>query len=222
MEVRFRDRIEAGQRLALALERFRSDHPLVLGLARGGVIVGAEVAKHLGSDLDVMVARKVAAPLHPELAIGVVAGGIVRLDEEVIAPLGLPRVAVLSIVMKELDEAKRRASVYRGGRSPISIGGRTVILVDDGLATGWTARVSLEALRQSYPSRLIFAAPVWAPDSDARLGGLADEVVCLVRPSAFLAVGAWYDDFAPTIDGEVIDALDLGLPASVFPGRTRD
>lgn len=206
--LRYRDRAEAGQRLGLMLERFRAERPVILGLARGGIPVAAEVAKRLEAPLDVMVARKIPSPDHPEFAIGAVAGGIVRLDERVVAELGIPRAAVVEALTRELREAKRRDSVYRGGRPPVPLEGRTVIVVDDGLATGWTARATLEALRQHHPRRLVFAAPVCASQGVAGLQEVADEVVCASTPDDFRAVSVWYADFLPTTDGEVIAALD--------------
>lgn len=206
--LRFRNRVEAGQRLATALERFRSEHPVIIGLARGGIPVAAEVARRLNAPLDVFVARKIPAPNNPEFAIGAIAGSIVRLDEPAIRELGMPRQAVITALMHEACEMKRRDSAYRGGRRPIAIEGRTVIVVDDGLATGWTARATLEALRLGHPKHLVFASPVCAPRSEAGLRDVADEIVCLSSPESFTAVSAWYDQFWPTTDAEVIAALD--------------
>jgi predicted phosphoribosyltransferase len=215
----FRNRVDAGQRLAAKLEPLRGEGPLILGLARGGVVVAAEVAKRWGAELDVVVARKIRCPGHPELAIGAVAGNVVRLDERTISMLGIPAVAVANAVRTARVELERREAFYRVGRVRVPIEGRTVIVIDDGLATGWTARATLEALRQHHPRRLVFAAPVCAPQSIALLRGLADPITCLCTPDDLRAVSLWYDEFPPTTDQEVLAILDEALTGAKGPGQ---
>lgn len=201
------DRYDAGRRLARRLERFRADRPLVLGLPRGGVVVGYEVAAALEVPLDVLVVRKVGAPGAEEFAIGAVAAGVTLLNEPVIAELGISRGYVTAAVERERAELARRERLYRGDRPAFDPIGRTVILVDDGLATGATARAAVEVLRRRGPSRLVLAVPVCSAEARAALATVADEVVCLQCPEQFQAVGQWYADFTATTDAEVIACL---------------
>jgi putative phosphoribosyl transferase len=201
---RFADRAEAGRRLAPLLQHLRPDRPLVLGLPRGGVPVAAEVAAALGADLDVLVVRKLGVPGHEELAMGAIAsGGLRALNHDVLDRLRLPPAAVDQATEAEGAVLARRERDYRGDRPPPVLEGRTVILVDDGLATGATMRVAVTAARTAGAARVVVAVPVGPPSSCDELRAEADEVVCLRAPPSFVAVGAWYDDFSETADAEV-------------------
>lgn len=204
----FRDRTEAGARLARELARFAPERPLVLALPRGGVPVAAPIAKALGAPLDVIVARKLGAPHDEELGIGAVAPGGVRvLDARLIEALGVTPAQIERVGAKEEREVVRRLVAYRGVPAPPDARGRFVILVDDGLATGVTARAALRSLRQGGASRVVLAVPVGAADTVDALAREADEVVCLETPENFRAVGVWYDDFRATSDDEVVSLL---------------
>ena len=203
----FSDRYDAGRRLALKLQRHRVEHPLVLGLPRGGVVVGYEIAVALGCDLDVLVVRKVGVPGAEEFAMGALAPGATLLNQRLVADLGIPRSAVEAAVARETAELQRREQVYRVNRRPPNVRGRTVIVVDDGLATGATAQAAAEALRRQLPRQIVFAAPVCSRDGADALRRVVDEVVCLECPQDFKAVGLWYQDFSPTSDAEVLRCL---------------
>ncbi len=209
----FRDRRDAGRRLAALLEQSRREHPVVVGIPRGGVPVAAEVARSLGAPLDVAVVRKLGAPGNPEYAIGALAEGGVRvLSEDAVRALGLTdsqRDTLIARVEGELEERLRR---YRGSRAPIELTGRTVILVDDGLATGRSARAAMRSLRKRGAARVILAVPVAARQSAHSLSEEADEVVCAELPTDLWAVGYWYRDFSPTTDAEVTALLAAGFP----------
>lgn len=204
----FTDRTEAGLRLGRALEALRGTRPVVLGMARGGVPVAALVAEHLQAPLDVLIVRKVGAPGHPEFAIGALTTGILRIDEITVQRLGVRREEIEAIVAEETRELARREARYRQGRPPVAVDGRTVIIVDDGLATGLSASVAVEAVRKLGPVRVVFAAPVCAPGAAERLGMPEEDVACLMSPEDFYAVGAYYGDFRQTGDDEVIALLD--------------
>ena len=209
-DVRFQDREDAGRTLARFLAAYagRPD-VLVLALPRGGVPVGAEVARALRAPLDVFVVRKVGAPSQPELAIGAIAtGGTVVVNQEVIRELGIPRELFEREVEHERREVERRERSYRGARPPPQLSGKTVILVDDGLATGATMRAAARAARSQGPARVVVAVPVGARDTCAEMGADADEVVCVRTPEPFLAVGLWYRDFSQTSDEEVREILE--------------
>lgn len=206
--MRFADRHEAGQALADRLEQLDVDDPVVLALPRGGVPVAYEVAVRLDAPLEVVVARKLGAPGQPELGIGAVAeGGEPILDETLVARLRLDDEAIAELVASERAELDRRVRRYRSDRPLPELAGRDVVVVDDGLATGVTARAALGALRGHRPRRLVLAVPVGAPASVDALQQEADEVVCLHAPRAFTAVGQWYDDFSQTDDATVVDLL---------------
>lgn len=203
----FQDRYDAGRRLAVALEQYRDEDPIVLGLPRGGVAVGYEIARTLAAPLDVLVVRKLGAPGAEEFAIGAMAPGATLLNRDLVAGLGVPQEYLARIIAREGDELARRERVYRGTRPPVAVEGRTVILVDDGLATGATAQAAVESLRRRGPSKIIFAAPVCSAEGAKALEQVADAVVCLECPPEFGAVGYWYRDFSPTTDAEVIKCL---------------
>lgn len=206
---RFRDRHDAGRRLAAELLAHRGDDPVVIGLPRGGVPVAEEVAAALDAPLEVLAVRKLGAPHNPEYGIGAVAEGGVRVfDSEALAVLGISGGALDSIVSRETEELRRRVAAYRGERPLIDLRGRTAIVVDDGVATGVTDTAALRAVRRLRPRRLVLAVPVCAPDSALRLRQEADEVVCLSEPPLLYGVGQWYRDFSQVSDAEVIAALD--------------
>jgi len=204
----FGDRRDAGRALAERLRYWADAHPVVLGLPRGGVPVAYEVAHALRAPLDVIVARKVGVPGEPELAVGAVAEGDVRVFDD--AALRLLRVGAHALdqeAARATAEVRRRVGLYRGRERSIPLLGRTVIVVDDGLATGLTARAALRAARLQGPRTLIVAAPVGAPGTVAALGAEADHVVCLEMPEQMLSVGQGYEDFEQISDGEVIRLL---------------
>jgi erythromycin esterase-like protein/predicted phosphoribosyltransferase len=208
--MRFKDRIDAGRTLADALKKYANRHDVVvLALPRGGVPVAFEVAKALRAPLDVFLVRKLGVPGHPELAMGAIASGGVRvLSEDLISQLGIPRAAVEQVAVRERLELERRDRLYRGDRRLPELGDRTVILVDDGLATGATMEAAVEAVRMYHPARVVVAVPVCAADSAARLGQIADEIVCARTPEPFQAVGMWYERFDQTSDEEVTLLLE--------------
>lgn len=206
---RFRDRSAAGRELAESLRSYRGrEDVVVLALARGGVPVGYEVARALGAPLDVFVVRKLGVPSEPELAMGAIATGGVRvLMEEVLESLAIPDEVVARVAAEEERELERRERHYRGDRAPAEIRGRTVILVDDGLATGATMRAAARAVRAQDPKRVVIAVPVGSPETCASMEAEADEVVCLMTPEPYLAVGFWYEEFSQTTDEEVESLL---------------
>ena len=206
---RFRDRHDAGRRLAAALESYAGrDDVLVLALPRGGVPVGYEVALALVAPLDVMQVRKLGVPGHEELAMGAIASGGVRiLSEDVVEMLSIPDRVIATVAAAEEQELDRRERVYREGRPFPGVRDRAVILVDDGLATGSTMRAAALALRAHGAGRLVAAVPVAPKETCDALGARVDEVVCLMMPEVFHAVGEWYEDFTQTSDADVQDLL---------------
>jgi len=203
------DRRDAGRALARALESHRRERPIVLGLPRGGVPVAAEVARVLDAPLDVFVVRKLGVPWQPELAMGAIAsGGVLVRNEEVLSAVADADEAIERVRAREQAELERRERAYRGGRAGVAVAGRTVILVDDGLATGSTMKAAIEALRLAAAARIVVAVPVGPPDTCREIDALADELVCLERPAMFMAVGQWYDDFGQTTDQEVCEMLE--------------
>jgi predicted phosphoribosyltransferase len=205
----FRDRTEAGRLLARRLHHYagRGD-VLVLALPRGGVPVAYEVARELRAPLDVFVVRKLGVPGHEELAMGAIAsGGVWVLNNEVVQVLRIPGRMIEAVTQRELRELQRREREYRDDRPAPAIKGRTVILVDDGLATGSTMRAAIAALRKQGPARIVMAVPTAAPSTCEEFRHEADECVCEITPEPFCAVGVWYEDFSPTTDDEVRDLL---------------
>jgi putative phosphoribosyl transferase len=208
--MRFRDRVDAGRQLATRLARYADrDDVVVLALPRGGVPIGYEIATRLRAPLDVFLVRKLGMPGYPELAMGAIASGGVRvLNVDVIRAYGIPMWAVERVASEEAQELERRARAYRGNREPPDVGGRTVILVDDGLATGSTMRAAVSALRKLAPAAIVVAVPIAAPETCAEFRSEVDDVVCFDTPQPFSAVGRWYDDFSQTTDEEVMQLLE--------------
>jgi putative phosphoribosyl transferase len=201
---RFRDRTEAGQLLAERLSKYAGrDDVVVLALPRGGVPVAYEVAKALGAPLHVFVVRKLGVPGYEEHAMGAIAsGGLLVLDEGLVRRLGIGRAQLERAIANELRELERREAAY-DGRGPPDVDGKTVILVDDGLATGSTMRAAALAVRRLNPARVVVAVPVAAEETCDQFRDVVDEIVCEVTPRPFRAVGLWYDDFSQTSDDEV-------------------
>ncbi|MGW4304038.1 phosphoribosyltransferase [Streptomyces sp. NPDC004646] len=211
--MRFPDRRHAGQELGVRLMEWAADgdlvEPVVLALPRGGVPVASEVARALGAPLDILVVRKIGVPGRPETGIGAIVGDDPPLfDRRALAVLGLNEEKLAPDVARERTELHRREHLYRGDRPTPDLTARTVILVDDGLATGATARAALHHLRTRSPGRLILAVPVGAPGAVHDLRPVADDIICLYQPTDFQAVGQWYDDFDQTSDEEVLRALE--------------
>lgn len=213
---RFDDRRAAGRELAAELLRVPLRDPVVLGLSRGGVPVAFEVAAALGAPLDVLVVRKLGAPFQPELAIGAIASGGVRVMNESFKPgqWGIEPGQIEAIAARELAELERRESLYRGERPPAELEGRDAILVDDGLATGASMRAAVAAVRTRNPARIIVAVPAASPRALRDLGRVADRVICLEAPPDFYAVGQFYRRFEQTSDAEVCELLrrSSGVP----------
>lgn len=206
---RFADRRDAGRLLAGVLAGHKGHDVIVLALPRGGVPVAAEVASTLDADLDVLVVRKVGVPRQPELAMAAVAStGVTVVNHEVVRALGVPNHAFDSAVEIERRHVIERTRDLRSDRPAPDLGDRTVILVDDGLATGASMKAAVAAVRQGSPARVVVAVPVGPPDTVATLSRLADEIVCLMQPPRFLAVGEWYDDFTQVSDGEARKLLE--------------
>ena len=211
--MRFRDRRDAGRQLAARLAELDLPAPVVLALPRGGVPVAAEVAARLGGELDVLVARKLGAPQQPELGLGAIAeGGIRVVDPDLVRRLLLTEADLESVTARERAELDRRVEAYRGGRPLPDVAGRAVVVVDDGVATGGTAEAALRSVRAGGPARLVLAVPTAAPDAVERLGRVADDVVCVLVPESLTAVGQWYEDFTQTTDREVADLLAAARP----------
>ena len=207
---RFRDRREAGRVLAEKLRAYANGHPgvLVLGLPRGGVPVAYEVARALGAALDVFVVRKLGVPGHEELAMGAVASGGMRvLNEDVVCELGISESVIDAATDAQRQEVARRERLYRADRPAPDVRGRTVILVDDGLATGASMYAAITTLRQHAPARIVVAVPTAAPETCAALRTQVDDIACAITPEPFFSVGLWYDDFSQTTDDEVRDLL---------------
>lgn len=209
----FRDRRDAGQQLAARLGHLRGEHPIVVGLPRGGVPVAFEVALALDAPLDVIVVRKLGVPFQPEFGMGAIGEDSVRvLNDDVVRLAGVRPNEIAAVEAREQAEVQRRAGLYRGGRPMIPLAGRTVIVVDDGIATGGTARAALEVARAHGARRVVLAVPVAPPESLAVMRTVADEVVTIETPIPFFAVGQWYANFNQTPDDEVIRLLKAATP----------
>lgn len=205
----YRDRTHAGEVLAAELAGTVGDDAVVLGVPRGGLPVAEAVADALGAPLDVAVARKIGAPSNPEFAVGAVsADGEAVWDETALRRYGIAVEEVVAEAHAQAAEVRRRVDTYRRGRPGVPLEGREVIVVDDGVATGWTTGAVLAWVRRSGAARVVLAVPVGPKSGLERLAGIADEVVCPLRPRSFMAVGQWYEDFHQLTDGEVIDILD--------------
>jgi putative phosphoribosyl transferase len=210
----FADRIDAGARLAEALERFAGDDVVVLAIPRGGVVIGEVVARALGAPLDVVVPRKIGAPMNPELGIGAIAPGIRVLDPRMIQMLGVTADYLEREIETQEREIERRERAYRGLRPPVDVRNKIAIVVDDGVATGGTAIAALRWARGAGAERVVLAVPVAPGRSLGRLRDEADEVVVLSAPDPFAAVGEWYRSFGQTSDREVVDALTRSATGS--------
>lgn len=206
----FHDRIEAGNALGARVSQLGLSGPLlVLGLPRGGVPVACEVATALAAPVDVLVVRKLGAPFNPELAVGAIAfGGVTVYNEPLLDQLGLDEESIAPIRARELEELERRERAYRGTKPPPDLEGKTVVIVDDGIATGATMHAAVVAARKLAPRRILAAAPTSAVDAVVRLEEVADRVVVLHTPEPYFGVGAWYEEFPQLSDGDVLDALE--------------
>lgn len=206
----FENRKDAGQQLAKKLSAYRNTDTIVLGMPRGGVIVAAEVARVLNLPMDVVISRKLGAPGQPEFAIGAIAcHDVVVFNEEILSHFKLDESALQNMIKEEKKEMERRMQLYSGKNKLPQVEGRTVIIVDDGIATGLTALATVRSVRKMNPKRIILAVGVCAADSAKKLKEEVDEVICVESPTYFHAVGSWYRDFGQTTDKEVIEALKL-------------
>ena len=206
----FADRADAGRRLAIRLAHLRDRQPIVLALPRGCAAVAFEIAQALAAPLDVVLVRKIGVPWQPELALGAVSDGAQAetfIDPELVKELPLPERYVEEETARQLEEIERRRKIYRGGRPPLDVAGRTAIVVDDGIATGATMRVALRAVRRRAPAWLVLAVPVAPPDTLAELRKEVDEAVCIETPPMLGAIGFYYGDFHQMTDAEVIDLM---------------
>jgi putative phosphoribosyl transferase len=204
----FNNRLSAGRALADALEKFKPENPVVLGIPRGGVIVAAEVAAILGCDFDLIIPRKIGAPGNPELAIGAVAGeDMVLINEDLADRLGASKTYLNEEIRRQNEEIRRRRRLYFGDAPPIDLTGRTALVVDDGLATGYTALAAVRAVREARPAKIVLAVPVGPVQTVSDLRKEVDEMICLYTPEPFFAVGQFYAEFAQVTDEEVVDKL---------------
>jgi putative phosphoribosyl transferase len=206
----FADRSDAGRRLAKALARFATEQPLVLALPRGGVPVGYEIAQALDAPLDLVLVRKIGAPFQPELAVGAVVDGDqpeTVINRDIVDEFQIPESWLKSEAARQLEEIQRRRRLYRAGRPKVEICDRTVIVVDDGIATGATMEAALHAIRRAGPRRLVLAVPMAPPDTIERLRPQVDEIECLIAPRYLGAIGMFYADFRQLSDDDVVDLL---------------
>jgi putative phosphoribosyl transferase len=216
--MRFEDRRHGGRLLAERLEPLRERRPIILGLARGGVPVAAEVARALGAPLEVMGVAKLGAPECPEFALGAIAeGGASYVDQDAVRETGVGEDELAALARRQTDEVARRVALYRGGRALPDVAGRTVVVVDDGVATGATARAAARAARAGGATRVVLAAPVIAAESVQELLADFDDVVAVETPDPFLAVGIWYERFGQVTDDEVLGCLSLELEPEPEP-----
>jgi putative phosphoribosyl transferase len=221
--VKFADRGDAGRRLSQALLHLRDSNVIVLGLPRGGVPVAFEVARALQAPLDVIVVKKLGLPFQPELAMGAVGeGGVVVVDHRLVSDLGVTQEELLAVEKEQRAEIERRVRHFRGDRPRVPIAGRNVLIVDDGLATGATASAACQVARAQGAARVTLAAPVCSSESAKILSEVADEVVCLDKPSPFYAVGQYYKDFAQTSDREVVELLRKRAAELTHPDASAD
>jgi predicted phosphoribosyltransferase len=206
----FNDRVDAGRRLAKKLSEYSNrEDVLILALPRGGVPVAFEVAKALNVKMDVFIVRKLGVPGNEELAMGAIASDNIRvLNEDVIRSFRIPERVIDEVAADELKELERREHLYRGNRPKPKITGSTVILIDDGLATGATMRAAADAVKTKDPAKIIIAVPTAAPDTCSDFKAEVDEIICFATPEPFYGVGAWYEDFSQTTDREVCELLD--------------
>jgi putative phosphoribosyl transferase len=204
----FEDRMDAGKQLAQALKAYAPDKPIILALPRGGVPIGYEIAQALNAPLDVLVVRKIGAPWDPEFGVGAIAQGVHVFDQHSMQALGLSPDDLHDVIMREQQELERRIIAYRGDRPFPDIKARTVIIVDDGLATGITTRAAIQAIKQLAPSHIILAVPAGPQDTIDTLKSLVDVLICLEVPKFFMAVGACYRYFSQVSDQEVKDLLN--------------
>lgn len=205
----YKDRYDAGRKLAENLLQYKDENPIIIALPRGGVVVGFEIAKILQAPLDVLVARKIGAPFYPELGIGAIAPNNVRvLDNDLINSLNVSKQVLGKIIEEETEEMNRRIELYRGKIPLPDLCGKTVILVDDGLATGVTARAAVLWIKKMTPKKIILAVPVSPPDTAEYFRNQVDELICLHEPPEFYAVSAYYLNFEQTTDNEVISLLE--------------
>jgi len=220
----FTDRKAAGRELAAALMRFKLESPVVLAIPRGGVPVGFEVALALQAPLDIIVARKLGAPGQHELGLGAIVDGDHPqsvLNEDIIRELGVSTQYLQKEIETELKEIRRRQAAYRKGRPAVEVAGRTVIVVDDGIATGGSIRAALRGVKRTAPKKVVLAVPVAPSDTIESLRAEADEIVCLDTPAYFMAIGEFYEDFSQTSDDEVIELLEAAArrPATAAPAH---
>ncbi len=226
--IRFKNRSDAGKTLAAKLQVYANrPNAVVLGLPRGGIPVAFEVAAKLGLPLDVLAVRKLGVPGHEEFAMGAIASGGIRvLNEEMIRSLNIPKETIESVAKKQGEELERREQVYRSDRPRLDVRDLTVILVDDGLATGATMRAAVRALRKQKPVSIIVAVPAAAPEACEELGDEADDIICAITPDPFFSVGSWYEDFSQTTDEEVSQLLktahESGKNTRGKPSRARN
>jgi putative phosphoribosyl transferase len=211
MKVFFKDRLDAGRELVKALKKLELQSPVVLALPRGGVVIAAEIAKFFKSAHDILLVRKIGAPFNPELAVGAVVEGNpprIFLNQELIRVLKVTDDYLKSETVKQEEEIRRRDKLYRDGKPRSKISGKTVILVDDGVATGASIRAAIEGIRDEKPSRLVLAVPVAPPDTVKEIQKEVDDLICLVSPEDFKAVGQFYRHFAQVSDEEVTHLLN--------------
>lgn len=207
--IRFKDRADGGRKLVPQLEKYKNNKDaIVIGLPRGGVVTAYEVAKELNVDLDIIVVRKIGAPMQPELALGAITQeGDIILDEKLMSMVGATKEDLKPIIEEEKEEAKRRLTLYRGDKPPLDLENKIAILVDDGLATGATMRAAIISARNLKAQKIVVAIPVSPPETLKKINLEADEVICLGTPELFWGVGAFYDNFFQTEDEEVIELL---------------